>query len=88
MSNNKRPVHDHHIANLDRHAQKVIEQLQANEWKILTTPDMEIFAMKELLQEQAELEKVLNWFSNLKTNARPPAIINPNGPANGLKLVN
>lgn len=74
---NKRPVDDHHIANLDRHAQKIVEKLQANEWKLLSTPDMEIYEMKELLQEQSELEKVINWFSTIKANARPPRIVSP-----------
>lgn len=86
MSNKEpRPVGDHHIANLDRHAGKLFEQLQANEWKVLSTPEMEVYQMKEILAEQAELEKVLNWLANIKNRLRPPAIINPN--QNGMKIV-
>lgn len=82
-----RPVDDHHIANLDRHGMKVVEQLKTNEWKLLANPDMEVYEMKELLQEQVELEKVANWLMSIKTNAHPPKILNP-GPSNGMKLVN
>lgn len=89
MSNKeKRQVDDYHIANLDRHAQKIVDKLQANEWKLLSTPEMEVYEMKELLQEQSELEKVINWFSTIKASARPPRIVNPNAGANGMKLVN
>lgn len=89
MSNkDNRCVEDHHIANLDRHADKLIQQLQANEWKLLSKPDIEIYELKELLQDQAELEKVLGWLSNIKMKARPPQIIGPGNAANGFKLVN
>ena len=89
MSNKeKRPVEDHHIANLDRHAQKIVEKLQANEWKILSTPDVEVYEMSELFQDQAELEKILSWLTNIKAGARPPRILNPGQGPNGMKLVN
>lgn len=78
MSNNARPVEDHNIANLDCHAKKIVEKLRANEWKLLATPDMEVYEMKELLQEQSELEKVINWLGSIKNGLRPPAILSPN----------
>jgi hypothetical protein len=88
MSNkDARPVEDHHIANLDRHAKKIVDQLRANEWKLLANPEMEVYEMKELLQEQSELEKVINWLASIKSGLRPPQILAPNG-ATGMKLVN
>lgn len=83
---NKRPVDDHHIANLDRHAQKILEKLKANEWKLLSTPDMEICEMKELLQDQSELEKIINWLGSIKGSARPPRIMNPG--QSGMQVIN
>lgn len=89
MSQNEaRPVEDHHIANLDRHAKKIVDQLRANEWKLLATPEMEVFQMKELLAEQQELEKVINWLGAIKGGLRPPRIVNPGPATNGMKLVN
>lgn len=89
MSNKEpRPVNDHHIANLDRHIDKVVQQLQANEWKLLSTPDIEPYALKELFVEQVELEKLVNWVANIKMRLRPPTIVNPHGAGNGMKLVN
>lgn len=87
MSNKPRPIEDHHIANLDRHIDKVVAKLQANEWQLLTTPDLEPYALKELLAEQVDLEKVATWLTNIKMRLRPPAIVNPNG-TSGMRLAN
>lgn len=90
MSNkDARPIEDHNIANLDRHAEKIVRQLRENEWKLLANPSMEISEMKELLADQAELEKVINWLASIKNGLRPPTIVNPHSAGiNGMKLVN
>lgn len=87
MSNEKRPIHDHHIANLDRHAAKIMDKLKANEWKLLSTPELEPYELKEILQDQAELEKVLGWLSNIKNTLRPPQIVAPQQAANGMRII-
>lgn len=89
MSNkDARPIEDHNINNLDRHAEKIVRQLRDNEWKLLANPEMEVYQMKELLAEQAELEKVINWLAHIKNGLRPPTIVNPHAGMNGMKLVN
>jgi hypothetical protein len=83
----ERPVEDHNIANLDRHAGKIIEQIKANAWRLLATPDLDLAEMRGLYAEQVELQNVLNWFGTIKDQLRPPRIVNP-GQSNGMKLVN
>lgn len=84
----ERPVSDHHIANLDRHAEKIIEQIKANAWRLLGNPEMDLAEMKGLYAEQVELQNTLNWFGTIKDQLRPPRIVNPIAGPNGMKLVN
>lgn len=84
---NGRLVSDHHIANLDHLAEKVVRQLQANEWKLLSD-ELDIAELKALLTDQAELEKVINWLGHIKNRLRPPQIVAPNGRPGGMGIVN